>query len=306
MTRNIKLTIAYDGGDFHGWQVQPGQQTVQGVLMDLLYRITGEMPALCGAGRTDAGVHAWGQVAHFKTESAINPHQLAGALNALAPPSIRIREAAEVPVDFHARWLASAKTYQYRIYRGAVVPPFYWRYVLHDPRPLDFAAMAEAARYFEGEHDFSSFAASTGSIEEDRERIMTRRIALSEMVRCETPFATRIASMTPTASTPFPGEQAGTAEEWVYAVRGRSFLRNMVRKIVGTLLEIGRGRMGPQDIAELFDARDRTRSGPVAPPQGLCLMSVEYSSMEYLGECAGQNREVSHDDLEDGTEDPDG
>src|ERR1700722_3348390 len=281
MTRNIKLTIAYDGGDFHGWQVQPGQQTVQGVLMDLLHQITGEMPALCGAGRTDAGVHAWGQAAHFKTESAISPHKLAGALNALAPPSIRIRDAAEVPLDFHARWLASAKTYQYRIYRGPVVPPFCWRYVLHDPRPLDFAAMARVARCFEGEHDFSSFAASTGSMEEDRERITTRRIALSEMVRYEAPLATSIGSMTSTGSTASLGEQAGRAEEWVYVVRGRSFLRSMVRKIVGTLLEVGRGRMGPQEIAELFEARDRTRSGPVAAAQGLCLMSVEYPLMAY-------------------------
>ncbi len=288
MTRNIKLTIAYDGGDFHGWQVQPGRQTVQGALMELVSQITGEMPTVCGAGRTDAGVHAWGQVAHFQTESVIRPEKLARALNALAPPSIRIRDASEVPLDFHARRLACAKTYRYRIYRDPVVPPFCWRYVLHDPRPLDFAAMADAAGYFEGTHDFSSFAVSTGSEQEDRDRTVTRTIVSSEMVRWE---SSSLAS--------FAGH-AANGEEWVYLVRGRSFLRSMVRKMVGTLLEIGRGRMAPQDIARILQMRDGTRSGPVVAPQGLCLLSVEYPSS-----CSSATQDAAHESSESSRQEAD-
>jgi tRNA pseudouridine38-40 synthase len=295
--RNIKLTVAYEGTDFRGWQVQPGQPTVQGALMDLLHRLTGELPALHGAGRTDAGVHAWGQVANFTTESALAPREFARALNALLPPAIRIRDAAEVPLDFHARWLACAKTYRYRIFRGPVVPPFSYRYVLHDSRPLDFAAMAQAARYFEGEHDFSSFAASTGSREEDQERTMVRTIAVSELTRSSmtctsaTYASTRHTSQSempseipPEMPTPnSPGVDLDGAEEWVYFIRGKSFLRSMVRKIVGTLLEIGRGRLAPEDIARLFELCDHTRSGAAAPPQGLCLVSVEYPT-PYAGD----------------------
>ena len=161
--RNLKLTLAYDGTDFHGWQIQPGVATVQGTLTEALHKITQDSVALCGAGRTDAGVHAWGQVANFKTISELSPETFGRALNALLPPTIRVRNVEEVSPDFHARWLAHAKTYRYRIYRGAVLSPFVRQYVLHDPHPLDFAAMAEAARYFQGEHDFASFAASTAT-----------------------------------------------------------------------------------------------------------------------------------------------
>ncbi len=264
--RNIKLTLAYDGTDFHGWQVQPGQPTIQGALTDVVRKLTQENLTIHGAGRTDAGVHAWGQVAHFKTQSGLTAAEFQRAFNALLPPAIRVRVAEEVGPDFHARWQARSKTYHYRIFRGRVVPPSAWRYVLHDPYPLDFTAMAEAARLFEGEHDFTSFAASTGSEEDDRDRSTVRVVYASELCACAPPIPGSFA----------PAAPGGERDEWVYAVRGRSFLRYMVRKIVGTLVDVGRGKLPPADIPRLFELRDRSRSGPTVPPHGLWLMEVEY------------------------------
>jgi tRNA pseudouridine38-40 synthase len=255
---NIKLTLAYDGTDFSGWQIQPGQPTIQGALTDVVEKLTQQRLTIQGAGRTDAGVHAAGQVANFKSHSDLSAGEFQRAFNALLPPSIRVVAAEEAGSDFHARWNAVAKTYRYRIFRGRVVPPFVWRYVQHDPYPLDFDAMAEAARKFEGEHDFTSFAASTGSEEDDRERTMTRVIYCSEMVRVT-------------------GEESLTsAEEWIYVVRGKSFLRYMVRKIAGTLVDVGRGKLRPDDMPKLFELRDRSKSGPTMPPHGLCLAEVKY------------------------------
>src|SRR5580704_9490502 len=172
--RNIKITIAYDGTNFHGWQFQPGIPTVQGAINDAARKITQERIVVHGASRTDAGVHALGQVAHFKTSSGLSAQELQRALNALLPPAIRIVAAEEVGHEFHARWLAQGKTYRYRIFRGKVLPPFEYRRVLHYPWPLDENQMAAAARLFEGEHDFTSFAASAGSEEDDRDRSMLR------------------------------------------------------------------------------------------------------------------------------------
>lgn len=256
--RNIKLTLAYDGTDFSGWQIQPGESTVQGHLNDLAEKLTQSRVTMQGAGRTDAGVHASGQVANFKTESEMSPEEFQRALNALLPPSIRVIASEEVGPDFHSRWDALAKTYRYRIFRGRVVPPPLWRYVEHDFSKLDFEAMAEAARQFEGEHDFTSFAASTGSEEDDRERLVVRTIYRSEFLRISSDSA------------------AEGAEEWVYVVRGKSFLRYMVRKMVGTIVDVGRGRIRPEDIPPLFALRDRSKSGPTMPPQGLCLVGVDY------------------------------
>jgi tRNA pseudouridine38-40 synthase len=250
--RNIKLTIAYDGADFHGWQIQPGLPTIQGALTDAVHQITQEKIVIQGASRTDTGVHALGQVAHFKTQSLLAADEFQRALNALLPPAIRIVAAEEVGPDFHARWQAQGKTYRYRIHRGRVLPPFDYRHALHYSGGLDEDAIAAAARLFEGEHDFTSFAASSGSEEDDNERDMVRVIYTSEIVR----------------------EPA--REEIAYVVRGRSFLRYMVRKIVGTLIEVGKGRLAAADISELFAARDRSRSGPTAPPEGLYLVSLEY------------------------------
>jgi len=267
--RNIKLTLAYDGTDFHGWQTQPGQSTIQSALTEVIERITQERLTIHAAGRTDAGVHALGQTAHFRTQSALSPEEFQRALNALLPREIRVVAAEGVAPDFHARWHALAKTYCYRFYRGRVLPPFLWRYVLHDPFPLDFDAMSEAARLFEGQHDFTSFAASTGSEDDDRDRNVERSIFRSEILRGDDQNLPAAAFATLGIARPGP-------EEWVYVVRGRSFLRYMVRKLSGTLIDVGRGRLSPADVTELFALRDRSRSGPTLPPQGLFLVSVEY------------------------------
>jgi tRNA pseudouridine38-40 synthase len=250
--RTIKLTIAYDGSAFHGWQFQPGVPTIQGAINEAARKITQEKIVAHGASRTDAGVHALGQVAHFKTHSSLSATEFQRALNALLPPAIRIMAAEELGPDFHARWQAQGKTYRYRIFRGRVLSPFEDGRVWHYPWPLDEGAMAEAARLFEGEHDFSSFAASSGSEDDDRDRNMTRVLFSSEILRDV------------------------DRDEIAYVVRGRSFLRYMVRKIVGTLVEVGKGRLTPRDVPRLFELRDRSQSGPTVPPEGLYLVSLEY------------------------------
>jgi tRNA pseudouridine38-40 synthase len=250
--KNIKITIAYDGAAFHGWQFQPGIPTIQGAIHDAARKITQEKIVAHGASRTDAGVHALGQVAHFKTRSALSATEIQRSLNALLPPSIRIVSAEEVGHDFHSRWQSQGKTYRYRIYRGKVLPPFEYRRALHYPWPLDIDAMVAAAREFEGDRDFTSFAASSGSEDDDRDRNMRRFIYSSEFIL------------------------ENDSEEISYFIRGKSFLRYMVRKIVGTLLEVGRGRLSASDIEGVFEARDRSRSGPTVPPEGLYLVGLEY------------------------------
>jgi len=250
--RYFKLTIAYDGTDFHGWQIQSNKPTIQGEIVGILRRITQEGTVLHGAGRTDAGVHASGQVGSFRTQSGLSAGEFQRALNALLPPTIRIMQAEEVGPDFNARWSARSKVYRYRLYRGRIVPPMLWRYVLHYPFPLDEDAMRAAAVRFVGVHDFASFAASTGSEEDDKERATEREIFLTELVR------------------------SPDNEELVFTVHGRSFLRYMVRKMVGTLLDVGRGKMTPDYIDQLYELKDRSKSGPTVPPQGLCMIRVEH------------------------------
>jgi tRNA pseudouridine38-40 synthase len=250
--RYFKLTIAYDGTDFHGWQMQSNKPTIQGEIVSVLRRITQDATVLHGAGRTDAGVHALGQVGSFRTQSPLSAGEFLRALNALLPPTIRIMSAEEVGPDFNARWSARGKTYRYRLYRGKIVPPIHWRYVLHYPFPLDEDAMRDAAARFVGVHDFASFAASTGSEEDDKERSTEREIYSTELTR------------------------SPDNEELVFTVRGRSFLRYMVRKMVGTLLDVGCGKLQPQDIDSLYELKDRSKSGPTVPPQGLCMVSVEH------------------------------
>jgi tRNA pseudouridine38-40 synthase len=250
--RYFKLTIAYDGTDFHGWQIQSNKPTIQGEIVGVLRRITQEGTIVHGAGRTDAGVHAYGQVGSFRTQSSLSAGEFQRALNALLPPTIRIMQAEEVGPDFNARWSARGKIYRYRLYRGKIVPPMLWRYVLHYPFPLNEEAMREAAARFVGIHDFTSFAASTGSEEDDKERATEREIFSTELVR------------------------SADNEELLFTVHGRSFLRYMVRKMVGTLLDVGRGKLAPGDIDRLFELKDRSKSGPTVPPQGLCMVSVEH------------------------------
>jgi len=250
--RHFKLTIAYDGTDFHGWQIQTDKPTIQGEIVNVLRRLTQENIALHGSGRTDAGVHALGQVASFRTQSALSAAEFQRACNALLPPAIRIMAAEEVGPNFNARWSARGKVYRYRIYRGKVVPPMLWRYVLHYPFPLDEEAMRVAAARFVGTHDFAAFAASTGSEEDDKERSSEREIYAAQL------------------------ERTGDGEELWFTVHGRSFLRYMVRKMVGTLLEIGRGKLVPEDIEKFYESKDRSKTGPTVPPQGLCMVRVEH------------------------------
>src|SRR5579863_5589095 len=250
--RYFKLTIAYDGTDFHGWQFQPSKPTIQGEVVGILRKLTQENVQLAGTGRTDAGVHALGQVASFKTQSRLSAGEFQHALNCMLPPSIRIVGAEEVGPDFSARFSAKGKVYRYRIYRGKVVPPMLWRYVLHYPFPLNEEAMKDAAARFVGTHDFTSFAASTGSEDDDKERNMQREIFAADLQRTE------------------------DGQELWFTVHGRSFLRYMVRKMVGALLEVGRGKMAPEDIERLYELKDRSKSGPTVPPQGLFMVKVDH------------------------------
>jgi tRNA pseudouridine38-40 synthase len=284
--RNFKLTVCYDGTDFCGWQMQPGQATIQGTLVDVASKLTQEEIQMFGAGRTDAGVHALGQVANFCTGSGLSAADFKRAFNALLPPAIRVLRCEEAAPDFHARFQALAKTYQYRIHCGRVLLPFDGRYVLHDPIPLDVQAMAKAARVFEGVHDFSSFAASSGDEETDRTRLLTREIYGSMIYVRAGHVLDGSGFLGKSNATPVSAEtiELKDAEnmavsdivELIYVVRGKSFLRNMVRKIVGTLLDVGHGKLQPEEIPERFEMRDRSRSGPTAEPQGLYLVSVEY------------------------------
>jgi len=250
--RNLKLILSYDGSEFAGWQVQPGLATVQGTLASAIGRLSGENVLPQGSGRTDAGVHALGQVASFRAQSGLSAEEFQRALNALLPPTIRIVGSEEVGPDFHARWSAYQKTYRYRLYRGKVVPPALWRFVLHYPFPLNEDAMRDAAARFVGTHDFASFAASTGSEDDDKERTTEREIYATDLSR-----------------TP-------DNEELVFTVTGRSFLRYMVRKMVGTLLDVGRGKLTPADIERLYELKDRSKSGPTVPPQGLVMVEVQH------------------------------
>jgi tRNA pseudouridine38-40 synthase len=246
--RNLKLTLAYDGTDFAGWQVQPDSPSIQGTLASAIGRVTGEKVLPQGSGRTDAGVHALAQVATLQTESVIPVGNFVVALNDILPASIRVLAAEEVAPDFHPRKSACAKTYRYRIYREAICPPFLARYVLHYPYPLDEDAMREAAPLVEGERDFTSFAAVDP--ERGREGISNvRRIFSSQWRR--------------------------NSSELIYEVRGNGFLHHMVRNLVGTFLLVGKRTLKPADVTTILEAKDRS-AGATAPPGGLYLVNVEY------------------------------
>jgi tRNA pseudouridine38-40 synthase len=267
--QNWKLTLAYDGTDFSGWQIQPGETTVQGELQAALGRVTGESPLPQGSGRTDAGVHALGQVASFALQSPIPPGNLARALNRTLPPSIRILEAIHVPEAFHARHSAVAKTYEYRVFREAICPPFLDRYVLACAWPMDFDDLQAAARAFEGEHDFLSFAATDPDL-------ATRGTSVLEAKQiAELPKIGRTTVRT-IFSSGWEQQRTENGELLVYRARGNGFLHHMVRNLVGTMLDVGRGRLGPEEIPEMLAARARAAAGPTAPARGLFLHTVEY------------------------------
>ena len=254
--RNLRLILSYDGAEFAGWQVQPGRTTVQGALASAIGRLSGENVLPQGSGRTDAGVHALAQVASFATASAIPIENWMRALNDILPASIRVLEVREAAPEFHARKSARAKTYRYRIHRGAVCPPFLARYVWHYPYPLEESAMVAAAGVVVGEHDFTSFAAV------DPERV--ERMAAAENVT------------TSNVRTIFSSGWTREGEELIYTVRGRGFLHHMVRNLVGTFLLVGKGTVRLEDLRCILDARDRTAAGPTAPASGLYLVEVEY------------------------------
>jgi tRNA pseudouridine38-40 synthase len=253
--RNIKIVLAYDGSEFFGWQVQPDTATIQGTLASAIGRVTGEKVLPQGSGRTDAGVHALAQVATFATESPIPAQNLVKALNDMLPTSVRVLEAVEAPLEFHARKSARAKTYCYRIYRETICPPFLARYVWHYPYPLDEEAMQQAAGFVIGEFDFTSFAA----VDSERGR------------EDET-----ISNVRSNARRIFTSSWQRSADELVYTVRGSGFLHHMVRNLVGTFVLVGKGTFKPDDLTDILAARNRSAAGATAPASGLYLVSVEY------------------------------
>jgi tRNA pseudouridine38-40 synthase len=259
--RNLRLILSYDGAEFAGWQVQPGRTTVQGALASAIGRLSGENVLPQGSGRTDAGVHALAQVASFRTASAIPAENWMRALNDILPASIRVLEVSEAAPEFHARTSARAKTYRYRIHRGAICPPFLARYVWHYPYPLEESAMVEAAGVVVGEHDFTSFAAV------DPERV--ERIAAGEDVATGNIRTTNVRTI-------FSSSWSREGEELIYTVRGSGFLHHMVRNLVGTFLLMGKGAVSREDLRRILDARERTAAGPTAPASGLYLVEVEY------------------------------
>lgn len=250
--RNIRLLLAYDGTDFHGWQRQPAAPTIQGCLEEAILKLTGASAQVYGSGRTDGGVHALHQVANFQTVSTIPCPNLVKALNDLLPPTVRVKAADEVAPTFHARYDVRSKTYRYRILQTPLCSPFLWRFVCHHPYPLDRARMAEAAQFFQGEHDFTSFAGADGQDDEDTKSLV-RVIFRSRLL-----WRPRTSML-------------------VYEVTGNGFLHHMVRNMAGTLIEVGRGKLTPRDVPRILAARDRTQAGPTAPAQGLCLVKVHYA-----------------------------
>ena len=243
--RNLKLTLAYDGTEFSGWQIQPEVPTVQGTLKTALEKLLNHPVNVTGSGRTDAGVHARGQVANVETIRSIDTGAVLRGVNALLPPAIRVWQVEEVAPEFHARRSARSKTYEYRIWRQHIVSPFHCRYVYAFPYEMDVEAIDEASRTFLGTHDFTSFCA-TATVVENRVR------------------------------TVFESEWRRESEEWTFTIRGSGFLQYMVRTIVGTLLYVGTGKLQPTDILSILEHRDRRRAGPCVPARGLHLVRVDY------------------------------
>ncbi|MCI0548348.1 MAG: tRNA pseudouridine(38-40) synthase TruA [Candidatus Rokubacteria bacterium] len=245
MPRSLRLTLAYDGTGCAGWQVQPRGMTVQGLVLDACRRILGESVRVVGASRTDAGVHALGQVASVATGGTMAPAVLRRALNAVLPDAVRVREVTEAPPGFDARRQARGKRYLYLIDRGAVADPFLRRYAWHVPRPLDAPAMARALRHVVGKRDFTAFCAAPG-----RDRDPTCHVRAARIV--------------------------ARRHRLAVVLSADRFLHHMVRNIVGSLVEVGRGARDPDWVAALIEGRDRRQAGPTAPARGLVLIRVLY------------------------------
>jgi len=254
--RRVRIDLAYDGTPFAGWQVQPGRPTVQGALEEALARVHGgTRVAVRGAGRTDAGVHAAGQVADARVADRFDDAELARALRALVPPEVAILSVRTVREDFHSRIAATAKTYAYTVDRSPSGHPFLARYALRAPYPVDVPAVEAALLALSGRHDFSGFCASASEAE-DRVRTLSRAERVPHREDLE-----------------------------IYRFTAEGFLMHMVRILVGTLLDVGRGRFGPERIEEVLVSGDRARAGTTAPAHGLCLARVEYP--EVFGGASG-------------------
>src|SRR5271154_5694294 len=246
--RRLRFQVAYDGSAYHGWQVQPGLATIQAELERVFGEVEGRPVHVAGSGRTDAGVHALAQVASVELENRIPTDNLRRAVNRLLPPDIRVSDVQEAAPDFHPRFGAKAKTYEYRIFRGEICPPFERRYVLHHPYPLHQDDMLAAASLLEGEHDFSAFAAS-----DERDELGASKVR-----------------------TIFCSKLSEAPDRLIYRVTGSGFLKHMVRNIVGVLLEVGKGNIDRAGVLARLEPGCEIPAGPTAPARGLFLMSVEY------------------------------
>jgi len=255
---SFKITIAYDGGRFVGWQRQAAGTSVQGLIEDALRVLDDDDVAVAGASRTDAGVHALGQVASFTLRRTIAADALRRALNSRLPDDVRIVSAEDVPATFHARFVASRKTYRYRIWNADLLNPFEREHAWHVRGPLAIDAMQAAARALEGRHDFAAFQAAAGT------QRTTEREVFSSIVLAHDD--SRGADLRP-----------APACLMTYEITGSGFLRHMVRTIAGSLLDIGQGRRSPEWLSDVLASRDRTQAGPTAPAHGLFLVRVDYA-----------------------------
>jgi tRNA pseudouridine38-40 synthase len=247
---SFKITVAYDGGPFVGWQRQASGTSIQGLIEEALRELDDRDVSVAGAGRTDAGVHALAQVASFALVRDVTADVIVRSLNAKLPPEIRVLTAEEVPASFHARFHAVAKAYRYRLWNAVVLNPFERAYAWHVFGSLDLPAMAEAAQLVEGRHDFAAFQATGGKLRTERTILRSTMTASSDGLI-------------------------------TYDVTGNGFLRHMVRSIVGTLIEVGRGRRRPEWIRDVIASRDRAQAGQTAPAHGLFLVRVDYSDVQF-------------------------
>jgi tRNA pseudouridine38-40 synthase len=268
--RNVKLTISYDGTNYHGWQIQPGKRTIQAELVKAVSELLGWRTRVTAASRTDAGVSAKGQVALIQIDSPIPTKNMAKAITDRLPADIAVVEAVDVPMGFNVIGDPKCKLYRYSIFTGRARPVFEIHHCWHlAEAKLNIPAMQQAASLLLGQKDFKSFASADDH----------RTDSIRTLFRCEVYSSSRLAvAETATgAAVPAAAKQQDTLDDWVFVdVEGDRFLYNMVRNIVGTLVEAGLGRMKPEKITERIEAKDRRAAGPIAPPEGLCLMWIKY------------------------------
>ena len=264
MTRTLKLTLAYDGTAYVGWQRQAEGVSIQGLLEEAFARLDGAPVTVHGAGRTDAGVHALGQVASVRAATAHDPVVIRRALNAMLPGDVRVLAVEEAPDGFHARYGAAGKCYEYRIWQGQVQPPFVRAWSWHVAQRLDVEAMDRAVRALEGTHDFSAFQSSGSGVASAVRTVTRARVAR------------RDAGGDLTGGGAAPGARDGDGHLVVVQLEADGFLRHMVRAVVGTLVEVGEGRRPVASLPALVASRDRGAAGPTAPAHGLVLVRVAY------------------------------